>query len=285
MFGKLLAALVLVAFLFHGTRSVFAETTSTSVETFKRVVEDPEPASSLIDHPLRPVLRTASSSYRACRSGVKDYTCIMVRQERVSGRLGPHEFIYAKVRHRRVDGDRVVVPFSVYLKFLKPTSVKGREVLFVEGENDGEMFARRGGTRFAFVTKRLDPTSRLAMSGNRYPVTEFGVENLLYRLIDTARKDLGSDCKVNYLEGAKVNGRPVSGIVVTHTNPDHTRYQQARIFIDQELDLPIHYEAYGWAPEGRDPPLLEKYTYTDLKLNVGLTDADFSADNPQYRVK
>ena len=63
-------------------------------------------------------------------------------------------------------------------------------------------------------------------------------------------------------------------------------YYQARIFVDKDKGLPIHYETYGWPKSpGELPELLEQYTYTNLNLNVGLTDADFSEDNPQYQVK
>lgn len=255
--------------------------------TLKLPTPEPPQDRPVDDHPLRPVLRSALDSYKKVRAEVDDYTCVMVRRERVNGRLGPHEFIYAKVRHQRTDGERLVVPFSVYLKFLKPRSVVGREVLYVEGENDNQMFARRGGTRFAFVTTRLDPHGNLAMRGNRYAVTEFGIENLLYRLVESARRDLGSPCDVDYLAGAEVNKRPVTGIVVTHSTRDHgPDFYQARIFMDKDTNLPVHYEAYDWPEfEGQKPELMEQYTYTNLKVNVGLTDADFSEDNPQYRVK
>jgi hypothetical protein len=239
------------------------------------------------DHPLVPVVRMAIDSYRWMRADVRDYTCVMVRRERIEGRLRPHEYIYAKVRHRQVEDQRIVVPFSIYLKFLKPASVQGREVLYVEGKNGGEMFARRGGTRFAFVTTRLLPDSDLAMRDNLYPITEFGIENLLYRLIQSARRDLQSDCQVQFLPGAKINDRAAEGIIVTHQSRQVSpNFYQARIFVDKELRLPVHYEAYDWpASPDAEPPVMEQYTYTQLQLNQGLTDADFSEDNPQYHVK
>jgi hypothetical protein len=48
--------------------------------------------------------------------------------------------------------------------------------------------------------------------------------------------------------------------------------------------VPVHYEAYDWPKQPGEPPvLLERYTYTDLKLNPGLTDADFDPKNPEYK--
>ncbi len=33
------------------------------------------------------------------------------------------------------------------------------------------------------------------------------------------------------------------------------------------------------------PELIEAYTYLNMKLNVGLTDADFDIHNPVYRFR
>jgi len=237
-------------------------------------------------HPLVPIIQQAEVAYRDVQRNVRDYSCIMVRRERVDGRLGNHEFIYAKVRNRRVHNGDLEVPFSVYMKFLKPRAVAGREVLYVEGQYDGEMFVRNGGMRFAFVTTRLDPNSDLAMHENRYPITEFGIDNLLLRLVQRARDQRKYGCDVQYLEDAKINGRPATGIVIKNQAADSdSDFYEARVFVDNELNLPIHYEAYAPPVKEGQPRLLEQYTYTKLQLNVGYTDADFDPNNPDYRVK
>jgi len=66
----------------------------------------------------------------------------------------------------------------------------------------------------------------------------------------------------------------------------HFRYHMARIFIDDELQLPIRYASYDW-PEnpGGQPRMMEEYTYLDLKLNVGLTDRDFDYRNENYNFR
>jgi hypothetical protein len=46
----------------------------------------------------------------------------------------------------------------------------------------------------------------------------------------------------------------------------------------------VRYAAYHW-PQTQDDkigPVIEEYTYLDLKINVGLTDADFDPENPNY---
>ncbi len=174
------------------------------------------------------------------------------------------------------------------LEVPSPATVKDREVLFVENQNDGEMFARNGGNRFAYVTTRLKPESDLAMRGNRYPVTEFGFENLVKRLIEVAREEMAftDKCEVQLYSDAKVDGRECLGVQVTHPFRDkRLRYHQAKIFMDEQWRIPIHYESYDWPrEEGGEPLLLEQYTYTNVKLNVGLTDQDFDHTNPKYKL-
>ncbi len=63
-------------------------------------------------------------------------------------------------------------------------------------------------------------------------------------------------------------------------------FHVAQIYVDDELNLPIRYEAYDWpAEEGGKPQLTEEYTYLNLKLNNGFTDADFDIRNPNYQFK
>ena len=123
------------------------------------------------------------------------------------------------------------------------------------------------------------------MFGQRYPITELGILNLTKRLIEVGEHDKQfGECYVWRNDDAKVGDRPC--ILVTVMHPERRSgfiFHIARIFIDKELMVPLHYEAYDWpANPGETPPLLERYTYTNLKLNPGLTDADFDPRNPEY---
>ena len=53
------------------------------------------------------------------------------------------------------------------------------------------MLVTRGGRRHAKLTLQIDPEGGVAMRDNRYPITAFGMDNLLTRLIDVAKADLG----------------------------------------------------------------------------------------------
>ena len=61
-------------------------------------------------------------------------------------------------------------------------------------------------------------------------------------------------------------------------------FHRAEIFIDDALNIPLRYAAYHWPekPGSKELPVLEEYTYLNVKLNVGLTDADFDSENPNY---
>ena len=170
--------------------------------------------------------------------------------------------------------------------FLKPAKLRGQEVLYVKGQNNGNMWAHGTGVQQKmFGTLSLKPTGMIAMRGQRYPITELGIGNLLNRLLEVGQEDAKyGECEVNFIEGAKVNGRLCTCIQVIHPVPrKNFLFHQAMIFVDGELNLPIRYAAYDWPrqSDGR-PELIEEYTYTNLKLNNGFTDADFDVRNPNY---
>lgn len=238
------------------------------------------------EHPLLPVIKYASERYRAIDEQVKDYTCTLVKREQIDGRLSDPEFLFMKLRHGKTEQGRAPVAFAVYLRFLAPAEVRGREVVYFEGRYDGKLIARRGGISMPYVTAALSPTGELAMQGNRYPVTEIGFKNLLVRLLEVAREDVQhKECEVKYYTGAKVNGRLTTMVEVMHpARRPHFRYHLARIFIDDEMQLPIRFAAYDWPDEagGGEPRLMEEYTYLNVKLNQGLRDWDFDYRNEAY---
>lgn len=240
------------------------------------------------EHPLDPALARARDALERIRSEVNDYTCTLVKRERINGNLGDYEYMFAKIRNRKVEGEKIVTPFSVYLYFLKPATAKGREVLYVEGQNNGKMIAHEGGLTGKYLpTVWLNPTGIIAMRNQLYPLTDVGLENLVLKLIERGERErkLGHDnVEVTFNEGAKINGRSCTLLQIKHPKPAaNLDFHLAQIFIDDEMHLPIRYAAFGWpGQEGEQPPVLEEYTYLNLKLNAGLTDKDFDDKNDKY---
>lgn len=236
------------------------------------------------EHPLDPALEIARDGLRHIDENVRDYTATLIKRERVGGRLQEYQSLEVKVRHRRLEEGGVITPFSVYLKFIAPRSLAGREVIWVEGQGDGRLIAHESGFK-NLLRVRLEPTSFLAMLGNRYPISKIGMRNLVEELIikGEAERQRG-EIEVEFFDNAKVDGRLCRMIQITHpVKRPYFDFYRAQIFIDQELTMPIRYAAWTWPLKGSSEPVLEEeYTYRDVRLNVDLTDRDFDPDNPAY---
>jgi hypothetical protein len=283
-----------LAALVGGTASSYwsaatAQQRPSLVEPVYRIATAPAsatPAPLVKTPPLEIALQMARDGLNHSIHRINDYTATLVKRERVDGTVGEHDYMFVKVRNRKVANGIVTQPLSVYLTYLRPASVKGREVIYVEGQNDGNMIAHEGGFRGRFLpTMPLSPTGMMAMRGQRYPITEIGIENLIVKLIErgeTAKRF--NDVTCNFRKNAKVRDRVCTVLEVNQpTRHPELEFHQAQVFIDDELTLPIRYVAYDWpAAAGAAPDLIEEYNYIDLKLNVGLTDADFDPRNPQY---
>jgi hypothetical protein len=231
------------------------------------------------EHPLMPALRWAREGLPAIER-LQDYTATLIKNERIGNTLGEPQYIALKVRHK---------PFSVYLNFLAPNALKGQECMFVEGANNGKMWAHGTGIKEKmFGTVSLNPDGNMAMQGQRYPLTQIGILNLTRRLIEVASEDVKyGECEVKYFKGAKINDSVCTCTQVVHPVPrKNFLFNVARIFVDDKLNVPVRYEAYDWPKTpGAAPELIEAYTYLNLKMNVGLTDADFDIENPVYHFR
>ena len=230
-------------------------------------------------HPLMPVIRWAERE-RPNIAAIRDYTARMQKQENIGGNVQEAQVMDVKVRHE---------PFSVYIRFLYPQRLTGQQAIFVRGQNDDKLIAHGVGFQKIAGTQRLDPEGFFAMQGNKYPITEMGILNLVDKLLEVAYKDIKfGECEVTYFEdvrfGTGDSARMCTVIQVIHpVRRPHFMFHIARIFVDKELNLPIRYESYDWPRKaGETPQLIEAYTYMNLRLNVGLTDADFDHTNPAY---
>ncbi len=220
------------------------------------------------EHPLMPALRMAQTALEHIDQDIQDYSAIMYKQERIDGVLGQQEVALVKVRHK---------PFSVYMFFLSPN--KGREVVFVEpaeGE-EPELKALDCGWKRKFGVVSFHPKGRMAMKGQKYPITDLGIRKLTTELIDVATNDVQfTECKVHTSQ-SKVQKRSATLLTVVHpTKRRNFQFHKAEVYLDNELKMPIRYAAYLWpAKPGEAPPLEEVYTYTNIKINNGFTDKDF----------
>ena len=113
-----------------GSQSLLADD-SNLVEPVHRVANAASVAPTPDVHPLDRALDIARRGLASSQANVNDYTAVLVKREEIGGTLNPHEYMFVKVRNRKVADGQVVQPLSVYLNFLKPTAIKGREVIYV----------------------------------------------------------------------------------------------------------------------------------------------------------
>ncbi|MCE2752913.1 MAG: DUF1571 domain-containing protein [Pirellula sp.] len=242
-------------------------------------------------HPLDEVLSLANTMMQTHRLEHQTYRAVIRKRERIGKQLGPESKMAIKLRYREPQTDDGLRAIDVYLKFLEPKSLSGREVIWRQGIHDDLMVVHESGL-LNITRVELSPTSRLAMLGNRYPISQIGIERLLAKLLAKGNRDRGlGDCKVNLTEPVEVAGRACKRIEVCHPDRevivgDQTfehEFHKAIIDIDLELGIPIRYASYMW-PEisGGDPVLDEEFVYENLELDVALDDQDFDPDNPAY---
>ena len=234
-------------------------------------------------HPLDPALEVAQTGLDRLQT-IKGYQAEITKRERLKGTLAKAETMEAKIRRPIAEKENTRVPFSVYLRFLSPKSVAGREVLWVEGRDQNKMLVREAGL-FGVIPLSLPPDGMLAMSGSRYPIWEIGFDVLIKRMIEKGTRDRKiGDCLVRVDRWVELDGRPCTLIAIEHPEfREGFDFHKAGIVIDDELNIPIHYAAYDFPEtEGGRPLLLEQYTYRDVVLDIEFTETDFDRNNPEY---
>lgn len=234
------------------------------------------------EHALVPGIRVAKESLTSLKK-VTDFTAVFQKSELVQGKR--HEStMNMKFRKK---------PFSVYLLFTDDK--KGQEVIYVNGQNEGKMLAHAGGLLKIAGTVTLDPTGKRAMKGGRYPITRIGIFNMLESVITQWEHDKKyPNIKLSYYPDATLkdpNGKlgtiACKVLVSHHPKPlRNVRFQTTRLYINKKTNLPVRVEQYGFPVRaGGQPILLEKYTYWNLRTNVGLKQIAFSKKNPEYKFK
>ncbi len=235
---------------------------------------------------LQPLIKMARHAKTIFETKVDSYTCLLVKREMIEGKLEPTTYLRLKIRERRVDGENLVRPQSIYAKFLKPDNVAGREVLYVENQFDGDMLVRRGGTRLPNLTLKISPDGRLAKQESKHSFVQTGIRPMVEQILERmeSEKD-ASNLAIRYFADAKVDGRPCQHIEVRQLQqrPDST-YHVAKVYVDEEYKLPVYFSSYSWAEDADGEPVLqEQYAITKIDLQAELTDLDFDRDNPEYK--
>ncbi|HJZ53981.1 MAG TPA: DUF1571 domain-containing protein [Gemmataceae bacterium] len=216
--------------------------------------------------PLGALLADGKAAY----AKVRDYTCTFTRQERVNGVLPPEQVAEMKVR---------VQPASVYVRFARPEAVAGLEVCYVSTRVDGKLRWRPAGPKGANGFQTLSPDDSKVRADFHRPVAELGIGPIFELLSGIAAREkvLNNPVEV-FTSEYQFAGRNVTRYEIFTRRPHAHRYAyRMLVYVDKESKLPVRLEAYDAPKPGLSAgDLLEAYSYSDIKLNVGLGDSAFN---------
>lgn len=203
---------------------------------------------------------------------INDYQATFSKKELIGKNL-IHAEMFVKFREQ---------PFSVYMKYLNPHA--GREVIYVAGKNKEKLLAHGEGITSIIGTIKLNPDSKDALKENLYPITLFGMSNLVGKIIQQWESDeKHDDCVVKFFPNAKLD--KVECKVVETSYPKqvaHAKFHMTRLYIAKDSGLPVRVEQFGFPAPGGQPPVFEEYTYSNIQTNIGFTDLDFDTANQAY---
>lgn len=197
---------------------------------------------------------------------VTEFTATFSKQERINGKLRDQEVMQMKWRAK---------PFSVYMKYEKGD--KGRQVLYVAGQNEGQAHVKLGGL-LGFIVVDVDPHGEQAMEDNLRPITMAGLPNILNNAMPEFKRAADNgDLVVQYLGKLEIGGRKAYTIKRILPRKEIYSVKELVIFIDTETLVPVGADTYDW-----DGQLESRYRYTNINLNPRLTDKDFDSKNKKY---
>lgn len=223
------------------------------------------PKSGATETDLLRFLELAEQSY----AQVHDYTAIFLRRELIGENLRPQETILLKFQR----------PFKVYMKWLEGPG-NGREGLYVAGAHKSKFLVHEARGFRSLVTAAMDPDHPRVLQESRHPITDVGIGRLLEIIAENAQRGSreGTLKLVDRGPGAVAGQRvhQIEGILSKDPNAGYYCYRVC-ISFDEENNLPIRVLVYDWSDR-----MVEEYTFTELRLNPGLSDRDFDPENPDY---
>lgn len=205
----------------------------------------------------------------AAYAGVRDFTAVFTRSEILTGKQRPEETIALKFRE----------PLQVYMKWLSESG-KDREAIYVKGRDDDKALVHEPGWISWHFTVLLPPDGPTIMSRSRHPFNEIGIGRIIELVTSTFEKaNQAGDLEMRDLGTTREGERSlrfIEGILPKDPSKKYYCYR-AIVGIDEALKLPVAVKVYD-----SNNTLVEHYRYLNVKVNTGLTDLDFSADNPAY---
>ena len=250
-----------------------AETTPTAGTPIRS--NQAAPADELLALAERDPLALTRRAQERFEQEVRDYRCVLIKQERVGGKLSAIEEVEVRVRNS---------PRTIYMLWRKNAAqakrvlFKAEDAAFVDDE--GRRLARvepAGAVIRLFVTDIFMPINgEHARKVSRRTVDQCGFGatfELLRRFNEFAREKGVLDLR--FSGTGEVDGRPT--YVLTRYLPydgEDGEYPDAKmvLHLDQEWLLPVAVESFADRAGKR---LLGRYVFTKVELNPGLGEKDF----------
>jgi hypothetical protein len=214
-------------------------------------------------------LRLIYDAKKAMES-VKDYSCVLVKKEKMADKPPVENVISMKVRSE---------PFSVNLRWSEPKSLAGQEAVYVAGKNDGKMRVKSPGILGTLGFLSLEPDDARAKATSRHAINESGLANMINRFVTAWEKERKLNVTKVRMGDYEFNKRKCTRVETTQLeNPDKQfLFQRTVVYFDKEYHLPIRVECYDWpTKEGEAGELAEMFSYVNLRLNVGVPDDVFN---------
>lgn len=214
---------------------------------------------------FRVLLKAADAKVKASR----DVHCTLVRREMVNGTLQPEEVLDFKDRFQ---------PHSIRLKWIGDVH-KGREIIWVEGANDNKVLVRPEKDGIVGVMGLFNKNLRFALdspemkSNSRYPPDHAGYDLLMGKLTSVFAEADG--LKLAWVKAYAIemeSGKKVRRFDVTY-EPKFLREDISKVSLWFDTGTSLVVRSVEYNGKGQ---IAEDYRWQDLKLNVGLTDTDFT---------
>lgn len=233
----------------------------------------PTAANTLHELGLRDPLALLELARRQCEERVRDYQCVLLKQERLDGELTPLQVIHLRYRTE---------PHSVSLQWLEnPGSarraayVRGRDV-DAEGREQAVIEPAGCIARLFVQSLRVQVDGDLARRASRQTLDQVGCRGTFESLAQVhALAAARGELRLDYVGIGEIDGRATYVLSRQLPYADGTRgYPNAHLILhfDQEWLLPVG--VYMFA-DAADRVLLGSYTMTQVRLNVGLDDQAF----------
>lgn len=206
---------------------------------------------------------------RAAHAKLRDYSCHLVRTERVRGKLQAEQTTELRVR---------VQPMCVSVRVVAPKSVAGQETSYIASKSTSKVRFKAAGVEGVrgFVT--LDKDDAKVLADTRHTLPETG----LLAVAERIEKVVATEKKLNNAVQILVSeytfaGRPVTRYEVFADRVHPNRYaHRCVLYIDKETKLPARFEAYETPKPGTtEGELIEVQSFVGLRTNTGLGEAAF----------